>query len=123
MEKRWTIYRQIEGYENYEVSIHGDVRNRKTKRVLKPFFIGAGYKAVALTSNQNNIKILYVHQLVGEAFLDRNGLPEINHKDEDKTNNHISNLEWCTHLYNCRYGTRNQRLKETMNARKAESRR
>lgn len=122
MAKRWTIYRQIEGYENYEVSIHGDVRNRKTKRVLKSFRISAGYEAVALRSEPNIGKILYVHQLVGEAFLDRNGLPEINHIDEDKTNNHISNLEWCTHIYNCRYGTRVQRLIENRKARKAEAR-
>jgi len=119
MEKRWTIYRKIIGYENYEVSIHGDVRNRKTKRVLKPFLISSGYKAVALASERNNSKILYVHQLVGKAFLNRNGLPEINHKDEVKTNNHISNIEWCTRAYNCRYGTRVQRLIATRKAHKA----
>lgn len=110
MEKQWTIYRTIKGYERYEISIHGQVRNRITKRVLKPFLIGAGYEAVTLSDKNKVKKIMYVHQLVAKAFINNPGLPEINHIDEVKTNNHISNLEYCTRAYNCRYGTRGQRI-------------
>jgi len=117
IERNWTIFRKLDDFERYEVSIHGDVRNRKTKRILKPFTIGKGYRAVTLTKVTNKRKIKYVHRLIGKAFIDNKGLPEINHKDEDKTNNHVSNLEWCTHKYNCNYGTRGKRISETKLAR------
>lgn len=108
----WTLFRAVKANSNYEVSIHGLVRNRKTKRILKPFIIGAGYEAVKL-SNKGEVKICYVHQLVGEAFIDSKGLREINHKDEEKTNNEYSNLEFCTHRYNINYGTGQQRRRAT----------
>ena len=51
-----------------------------------------------------------VHRLVATAFIDNsNNLPCINHKDEDKTNNVVDNLEWCTYKYNLNYGSRNKR--------------
>lgn len=108
----WTLFRAVKVNKNYEVSIHGIVRNRKTKRILKPFVIGAGYEAVKLSKN-GEVKICYVHQLVGEAFIDSKGLREINHKDEEKTNNYFRNLEYCTHRYNINYGSGQQRRKAT----------
>jgi len=113
--RNWTIYRNIKGYDNYEVSIHGDVRHKKTKQVKKPTPDKDGYLVIGLYNKGRNV--CKVHRLVGEAFIDNKGLPEINHKDEDKTNNHISNLEWCTHKYNCNYGTRGKRISETRLAR------
>ena len=108
--RKWTLFRVVKTNSTYEVSIHGMVRNRKTKRILKPFIIGKGYAAVTL-SKEGNRKIYYVHQLVAQAFIDSKGLREINHKDEKKTNNEYSNLEYCTHRYNINYGTALQRRK------------
>lgn len=110
--KRWTIYRTIKGYEKYEISIHGDVRHKRLKRLKKASLDKDGYLTVGLMKN-NEPKFKKVHRLVGLTFIDNKGLPEINHKDEVKTNNHYSNLEWCTHQYNINYGTRIARRKAT----------
>ncbi len=111
--RNWTIFRKIEGYENYEISIDGDVRNRKTKRIIKPCYDKDGYLTIGL--NKNGVKKIYkVHRLVGKAFIpNKKKLPQINHKDESKDNNYIGNLEWCTHRYNSTYGTVIQRREAT----------
>ena len=64
-----------------------------------------GYKTVDLTKD-GVTKRKYVHRLVAEAFIQNpDNLPFINHKDEDKTNNFVENLEWCTNEYNVNYGS------------------
>lgn len=63
-----------------------------------------GYKIVSLTKN-GKTKLCFVHRIVAEAFIPNpDNLPMVNHKDEDKTNNFLENLEWCTALYNNTYG-------------------
>lgn len=63
-----------------------------------------GYKTVTLTKD-GKTKTVYVHRIVAEAFIDNpDNLPMVNHKDEDKTNNFVENLEWCTASYNRTYG-------------------
>lgn len=63
-----------------------------------------GYKIVSLTKD-GKTKLCFVHRIVAEAFIPNpDDLPMVNHKDEDKTNNFLENLEWCTALYNNTYG-------------------
>lgn len=115
-------WKDIDGYEGfYQVSNLGRVRSldrfakkwdgeKKVKGVLlKQAKNIKGYLFVQLFRGGVG-KMKTVHRLVADAFLPNpGGLPQINHKDEDKSNNYVDNLEWCDGLYNARYGTRNLR--------------
>lgn len=105
------IYKDIEGYEGlYQVSNLGNVKslnyhNTKKEKVLKPTICSDGYKRVMLYKNKT-IKLYSVHRLVAQAFIENtNNYPCVNHKDESRTNNVVTNLEWCTYKYNTNYGT------------------
>ena len=116
-------WRDIKGYEGiYQVSNLGNIRSldRMIKhfpkdyfqkgKILKPGQSTNGYLMVILM-NHNKRKTRNVHRLVAEALLENSeGLEEINHKDEDKTNNRVDNLEWCDHKYNANYGNRNKKI-------------
>lgn len=118
------LWKQIEEYPNYEVSNLGRVKSksRQVKRkndrnyiikekILKQE-ISSGYYRVGLFAN-NQITHKFVHRLMAQTFIPNpNNFPEINHKDENKLNNNINNLEWCTSKYNCNYGTRTKRIHE-----------
>lgn len=93
----------------YAVSNLGHVKNVKTDRVLSVCERdgnGTGtYLSVNLSVEPNRCKMFYVHRLVAAAFLPNpNNLPEINHKDQNKTNPRLSNLEWCDRRHNMTYG-------------------
>ena len=98
--------RPITGFEGkYVVSTSGEVINTQTAKVLKPKKRKDGYLEVNLWKNNKGYSML-VHRLVAETWIPNpNNLPQINHKDEDKTNNCIENLEWCYAKYNSDYGT------------------
>ena len=99
---------------NYEVSSFGRVRNKKRKNILSVHKV-SGYYKVHLSINGKK-KMCSIHRLVAIAFIPNpNNLPQINHKDEDSSNNYVQNLEWCTASYNINYGTRNQRMVEALN--------
>lgn len=116
------IWLPINGFEGiYEVSNLGRVKSVERKifrdnryqpireRILSQKLSKAGYMIVGLHKNGKS-KFKYVHRLVGETFLERPDYEcEINHIDEDKTNNVLSNLEWCTHLANVNHGTGRER--------------
>ena len=102
-------FREVVGFEGlYEVSNLGRVR--RNGRILKPWKNRKGYLHVDLYKNGIRRKAL-IHRLVAQTFLPNpQNLPMINHKDEDKTNNSIDNLEWCDAKYNINYGTRTERV-------------
>ena len=87
-------WRQVEGYSNYIISEYGDVKNIKTNKLLKRRTTKDGYQYYRLCERgiQSDFR---VHRLVAKMWLDNPmNLETVNHKDGNKTNNHVSNLEW-----------------------------
>lgn len=128
-------WKPVLGYEGlYEVSNCGRVRSLDTYRkgrngsiifckgkILKPFKNTQGYLKVVLCKN-GKVKTFRVHRLVAEAFISNpDNLPCVNHKDENKQNNVVSNLEWCSYSYNINFGTRNERMaKKNTNGKRSK---
>lgn len=108
------IWKDIDGYEGlYQVSNLGRVKRVNTGRVLKGVKDRKGYLIVNLCKNgsQSTKKI---HRLVAQAFISNpESKPQVNHIDENKTNNMVSNLEWMTSTENNNHGTRNKRSSKT----------
>lgn len=95
------MWKDIIDWENlYEVNEYGDVRNKKTNKLIKGDTNNAGYQRVCLY-NGNKKKRMFRHRLVAIHFLtnDKN-LEQVNHIDGNKKNNHVSNLEWCSQKEN-----------------------
>lgn len=114
------IWKDIDGTSGrYQISNLGNVRaftRFRNGELLKPARYSNGYLFVHFakdTDKKGERHSYLIHRLVAQAFLPNpDGLPQVNHKDEDKTNNRVDNLEWCTHIYNQNYGTKNQRISE-----------
>lgn len=97
----WTPVKGFEQY--YEVNPSGQIRNRKTHRVLKPVKVG-GYLVVSLSCNGNNNIRKYVHRLVAETLIPNpENKPTVNHKDGNKQNPEVTNLEWATRSENTQH--------------------
>lgn len=113
------IWKPISGYEGqYEISNWGRIRSVTrvdsmgrtwSGQIIKTRPNRRGYYIVGLSSNSVH-KTLSVSRLVATSFISNpDGLPCVNHIDEDKSNNRADNLEWCTYEYNINYGTRTKR--------------
>lgn len=98
MKEEWTA---VKGYEGlYEVSNFGNVKNSKTGKRLSLLNSGNGYLKVHLCKC-GKVNRYWVHRLVAEAFISNfNNLPVVDHKDGNKRNNSVENLEWCTQKEN-----------------------
>ena len=112
----------VTGYPDYLIYEDGRIWSDKTKKFLKPSLTGTGYLTVELFNESGSRRFL-VHRLVARAFIPNpNELPQINHKDENKSNNNVSNLEWCTAKYNMNYGeaakTRHDKIDYASDSRK-----
>jgi hypothetical protein len=120
------IWKDIAGYEGrYQVSNHGRIKSLErrcraksyTRRVPEKIYAQTvdtyGYPIVMLHLDGKR-KTRTVHRLVAETFIPNpQNFKQVNHKDENKRNNHVDNLEWCDTQYNSAYGTRVDRLKKT----------
>lgn len=105
-------WKVIKGYPDYMVSDEGQVYSMKSKRLLTISKHSNGYMRVSL-SEKGRLKTMLIHRLVYETFA--GSIPkgyEVNHKDEDKSNNQFTNLELLTHKDNINFGTRNQRARQ-----------
>jgi hypothetical protein len=108
--------KQVEflGYEFYAVSSDGKVINTKTGRVLKPDITNVGYERVTLWNSKFGAKRIAVHRLVAMLYCDNSrNLPMVNHKDGDKRNNSVDNLEWVTCKENTEHAFRTGLRKST----------
>lgn len=111
--------KELKGFEKvldiYLITDTGEVYSEHKKGFLSQGDNGSGYKNIALKlEGCREWKKTYIHRLVALAFIDNpDNLPQVNHIDEDKSNNHYSNLEWMTSLDNNNYGTKSERLRKT----------
>lgn len=119
------IWKDVSGYEGlYQISNKGRIKsfiNNKgicREKILKLVLKKTGYLQITLHKNKQQ-KVFRVHKLVALAFLPNpNNLPFINHKDENKSNNCVDNLEWCDEKYNVNYGTCRQKISESQKGEK-----
>ena len=127
------VWKDIPGYEGlYQVSDMGRIKRiagykKRNKwgsytilpeKYMKSSFDKDGYLRIGLAKDRER-KTYHVHRLVALAFLPNpNNYPQINHKDENKQNNAVDNLEWCTCSYNINYGTRNDKIASKYNKKK-----
>ena len=96
----------IKGFEKrYSVTSCGKVFSHVSNKFLRPEFVNGGYLIFTLYKENKQYKIL-AHRLVAETYIENPyNFEQVNHKDENKTNNCINNLEWCDRKYNINYGT------------------
>lgn len=114
-------WKDIAGYEGlYKVSNLGNILSTRRSKLLKKTTDNYGYHVVGLSGRYSS-KVFKVHRLVARAFLeDYSDNLQVNHKNEIKTDNQVSNLEMCDNKYNCNYGSRKTTLakpiiQETLN--------
>lgn len=109
------ISKVISGFPNYVVSNSGEIFSLKRNKTLKPYKTSKGYLQVRLEGG----KAFHVHRLVAEAFIPNpDNLPQVNHINEDKTDNRVENLEWCNQSQNMQHGTGSERRSNTLKGRK-----
>lgn len=99
-------WRDISDFEGlYQISSHGRINSLINQKVMKPRLKKNGYLQIGLYK-KGEYKTFTLHRLVAMAFIPNpDMLPYVNHKDENKQNNNVENLEWCTPSYNLHCGS------------------
>ena len=100
------IFKDVAGYEGiYQVSNYGKLKSFYTNRILKPAITNCGYYTITLVKDKNKIT-KNIHRVIAATFLGESNL-DVNHKDGNKLNNHIDNLEYVTKSQNIRHAMLN----------------
>lgn len=103
----------VENYSGYGITSCGKVWSYKTNKFISQRYDKYGYLRVTIMNDDKKMKTLLVHKLVALAYIPNpDGKETVNHKDENKENNCVSNLEWMTRRENLNYGTRGERQSE-----------
>lgn len=106
------VMKKIKCYEDYSIDEYGNVYSYKSRRYVSQQKHKDGYFYVCLCKDGKR-KLFAIHRLVATHFIENeDNLPQVNHKDENKENNEVSNLEWCDEKYNSNYGSARQRQAE-----------
>ena len=116
--------KDIPGYEGkYAITEDGKVWSYHCKRFIALRYKKLGYVEAALHKD-GNCKFYQVHRLVLMTYAPVEGMEklDVHHIDEDKSNNHIDNLQWVTHKDNCNHGTRNEKIRLAAIEREARKR-
>jgi NUMOD4 motif/HNH endonuclease len=93
MEEEWI---DIDGFDNYQVSTNGRIRNKVNNKILKPNTDSGGYSQVGLYKNGIRYTVL-LHKIVATSFITNDqGFKEIDHKNRNKLDNSVQNLRWCS---------------------------
>lgn len=110
------VWKDIPHYEGrYLISNQGRVFSLLTKKYLSVQQKDDGYLSIRLYNANGKRKTETIHRLVALAFIENpNHYPEVNHKNEIKTDNRVENLEWCDHKYNINYGSRIERVSKKL---------
>lgn len=107
------MYKQVKDYDNYIIYDDGNIKNTITNQFLKGSIGENGYKYYRLSKDSQK-KMFYAHRLVAETFLENEfNLPVVNHKDGDKLNNNLSNLEWASYSENLKHAYQNNLISPT----------
>ena len=107
-------WKQIQGFDNYEISTDGQIRNKKIGKTLKQRKDSNGYLLVNLCRN-SKVQTFRVHRLVAQTFIPNpQNKQTVNHKDHNRQNNHVENLEWATHEEQCNKTWKKDRSKKVM---------
>lgn len=111
LEQKSDEWRTVPGFDNYLCSRTGFVKNKKTGRILKPADDSDGYPKVTLTNSLKKKHCIAVHRVVATTYLWNKDKPQVNHKDGNKHNNCVENLEWVTNKENIAHAIRTGLLK------------